>query len=72
MTTIQQLIVNADRTGHQTQVVAAAAYFLGLRAQSLCCWCAEGVIGDAYRVNAGGECARCPQVGRDVILIAQS
>jgi hypothetical protein len=69
--TFQQLIANANRTGNQTQAVAAAAYFLGMRAQSLCCWCAEGVEGFAFLVNAGGECSRCPQTGRDVLVIAQ-
>jgi hypothetical protein len=37
---------------------------------SLCCWCAEHVDGDVWRLPLGGECQRCPYVGRDCLVVA--
>jgi hypothetical protein len=62
-------IANARALGHGSHIVAAAAAFTGHKAHSLCCWCAEGVEGDATRLPAGGECERCPYVGHDCLVI---
>lgn len=67
---ITALIQNAKRLGHGSHTVAAAAYLLGIKAQSLCCWCADSVDGNAVRLPAGGECQGCYYVGSDCLIIA--
>jgi hypothetical protein len=70
MATMQTLINNAARLGHTTQIAAFAIALVTKKpAHSLCCWCAEHVEGEAHRLPAGGECSRCLNVGRDVLVI---
>jgi hypothetical protein len=66
---IQHFVENARRLGHGSHVVAAAAYWAGLKAYSLCCGCADKVAGEALRLPLGGECDRCPYVGHDCLVI---
>lgn len=75
MNTTQTLINNARRLGHGSHTVAFAASLLAkspTAALSLCCWCAEGVEGEAHRLPKGGECSRCPYIGRDCLVIVPS
>lgn len=67
--TAHRIIDNADRTGHGSHVAAFASTLIGLPAVSVCVWCAENVEGAAVRLRAGGECSRCPNVGRDVLIV---
>lgn len=64
-----QIIDNADRTGHGSHVAAFASTLLGVPAVSVCVWCSENVEGPAVRLRAGGECSKCPTVGRDVLIV---
>jgi hypothetical protein len=66
---LPRYVANAIKFGHGSHVVADAAALMGHTAYSLCCWCAESVQGKAMRLPAGGECNRCPYVGRDCLLI---
>lgn len=65
---ITSLVTNARKLRHGSHTVAAAAYVLGVKAQSLCCWCSEHVEGQAHRVY-GGECDRCSYTGRDCLVV---
>jgi hypothetical protein len=70
--THQTLIANATKLGHTSQVAAFAIELVTQRkASSLCCWCAETVEGEAYRLPAGGECSCCNYAGRDCLVIVQ-
>lgn len=67
---IARLLDNARRLGHQTQTAAFAIELVTKeRAVSLCSHCAEHVEGDACRLPRGGECSRCPYVGRDCLVV---
>lgn len=70
---LSRLVQNAERLGHQTQVTAVAVSLYGEPALSLCCWCAERLHPEpevaVQRLRAGGECDRCPYVGRDCLLV---
>jgi hypothetical protein len=69
-TQIACLIDNARRLGHESQTAALAIELVTASpAHSLCCWCAEHVEGDAVRLPRGGECSRCPYVGRDCLVV---
>ncbi len=65
----QRLIQNARNLNHSTQTAAFAISLCGQPCQSLCCWCAESVQGEAHRLPQGGECSRCSYVGPDAILV---
>lgn len=70
MNTTQTLLANANRLGHGAHVAAfAISLITKVEARALCCWCAEGVEGEATRLRAGGECSRCPYAGRDCLVI---
>jgi hypothetical protein len=66
---VNRIISNAIALGHTSQVVAGAAALAGIKVHSLCCWCAEKVEGEVLRLPAGGECDRCPYVGRDCLVV---
>lgn len=56
----------------ESQHVARAAYCLGVKALSLCVWCAEKYpYSDrlVWRFALGGECFHCPYVGYDCLLV---
>ena len=68
-----RIIENARALGHTSQVAAFAIELVTRApAQSLCCWCAESVEGEAVRLPCGGECARCPYIGRDCLIVVPS
>ena len=69
---------NAARLGvgawSLAMVLDLAAPVPGRSWHPLCCWCAERAdpAGDAptFRPPKGGDCARCPVSGRDVVVVA--
>lgn len=68
---IARLKANALRLGKEAQHLAGALSLSGFPAISLCCWCAETVPGEVIRLPKGGECVRCPYVGRDVLCVVE-
>lgn len=72
-TTIETLCENARRMRKESHHVAWAASFVGIRARSLCCDCAERLspIGFAVRLPLGGECEACPYVGHDCLVTVE-
>jgi hypothetical protein len=68
--TTLRLLDNARALGHGSHVAAFAIELVTRApAHSLCCACAEAVEGEAVRLPRGGECSRCPYVGRDCLVI---
>lgn len=67
---ISRLLSNAERMRKGSHVAALVIELVTKgRARSLCCWCAEHVEGEAHRLPVGGECDRCPYVGRECLVV---
>lgn len=72
-TAVSKILTNARTLGHSSQTAAFAIDLTTChKAHSLCCWCAESVVGDAVRLPKGGECARCAYVGHDCLVVIHS
>jgi hypothetical protein len=64
------ILDNARKLGHEAQTAAFAIELVTKQpAHALCCRCAESVEGEAVRLPKGGECSKCPYVGRDCLVI---
>lgn len=74
--TVERLLENARRLRKPAQVTAMALALVTSQPWApLCVWCLEREDpGRAFVVHrqAGGECACCPYVGRDVLIIRRA
>ena len=67
--TVERFTANASKLGKEAQHLSAALFFVGIESIALCCWCAEHEPGEVIRLPRGGECVRCPYVGRDALCV---
>lgn len=69
---LAHFVRNARRLGKESQHVSRAAYLSGIKAHSLCVWCAdkpEHRSANVWRLPRGGECEQCPYVGHDCLVV---
>lgn len=69
---LSHFVRNARRLGKESHHVSRAAYLCGIKAHSLCVWCAdkpEHRSAHVWRLPRGGECERCSYVGHDCLVV---
>lgn len=72
---LSHFVRNARRLAKQSQHVSRAAYLCGIKAHSLCVWCAdkpEHRSAHVWRLPLGGECDQCSYVGYDCLVVEGS